>query len=134
MKPLGDIVSALRTENGWTLQELAANIRRQGATNVKHQHLQQLESKPYTSPRYIVELAGAFGKSVEELRTWERGLPYYGPHDLQSAHVRDAAVGNYVVAAQLTDIEKRLLADYRACPPNVQNGVRALLRACRKMQ
>src|SRR5690242_1623650 len=67
MNMLGQTVAQLRTANGWSMQELAARVRQAGARNVQYQHIQQLESKPAMSPRYVVELAAAFGKTVEEL-------------------------------------------------------------------
>jgi len=131
MKQLGEIVSALRTANGWTLDELASLVRRAGAKNVKHQHLQQLESKPHTRPRYIIELAAAFGKSVEELRAWHPNMPQYGHHD-QSAHgVRDASP-SYNLTDHLSKEELTMLTDYRSCTDEVQAAMRVMLHASRK--
>lgn len=129
MKPLGENIAALRAANGWTLQELAANVRRCGAAKVQHQHLQQLEAKPNTRPRYLIELACAFGKTVEELRVWQPGMPHYGPNGAPRSvsHVRELASPPYM--PQISADEQRLLDVYRQCNGEVQQAVLTLIRA-----
>jgi len=129
MKPLGENIAALRAANGWTLQELAANVRRCGAPKVQHQHLQQLEAKPNTRPRYLIELACAFGKTVEELRAWVPGMPVYGPHATDSRPafaVRDPA-GEY--GFPMAADERRLIDLYRDCGNEVRKAVLVMMDA-----
>jgi hypothetical protein len=70
---LGQIVEALMKQEGLSLAGLAERVRAQGATNVKHQHLQQLIEFPNRRPRYLPELAKAFGFTVEQLMNWKPG-------------------------------------------------------------
>lgn len=50
---------------GLTFESVAERIRARGATNVRYQHIQQLIEFPNRRPRYLPELAHAFGMSVE---------------------------------------------------------------------
>lgn len=66
----GQKVYALRTARGWNYEETAAQVRAQGAKSVKYQHIQQLEQHPNRVPRYLLELAAAFGMTAEQFATW----------------------------------------------------------------
>ena len=66
----GEKVTWLRAARGWTLEETAERVRDQGAKQVKYQHIQQLEQFPKRSPRFLLELAAAFGMTAEEFRRW----------------------------------------------------------------
>lgn len=136
MRLLGETVAQLRAANRWSLQDLAARVRQQGARSVKYQHIQNLENKPDLSPRYLPELAAAFGKTVEELRTWEDGDPALGHHPGPGA---GNAVGRLLdrayriadepyVSPEYSDDEKSLIADFRACPAEAQQAIRTLLQ------
>lgn len=70
---LGQIVAGLMKQEGLSLAALAERVRQQGATNVKHQHIQQLIEFPNRRPRYLPELAKAFGFTVEQLMAWQPG-------------------------------------------------------------
>lgn len=70
---LGQIVAGLMKQEGLSLAGLAERVRAQGATNVKHQHIQQLIEFPNRRPRYLPELAKAFGFTVEQLMSWQPG-------------------------------------------------------------
>ena len=120
----------LRQRNGWTLEELAAKVRRAGAKNVRHQHLQQLEARPNTSPRYIIELAMAFEKSVEELRAWEPGQPELGPKSA-FAGIRDEPTP-YKPSMELSEEERRMVLDHRECTRDVQAAILVILKAARR--
>lgn len=67
---IGEKVKALRGLRGWTFEETAAAVRAQGAKKVRYQHIQQLEHIPTRVPRYLLELAAAFGMSAEEFQSW----------------------------------------------------------------
>lgn len=111
---LGNIVTELREANGWTMQELAERVQAAGAANVRYQHIQQLETKPNTSPRYIVELAAAFSKSVEELRNWMPGMAALGHHGGEAAHqIREDAPS--FRAQPYSPAEMQLIAHFRQC-------------------
>lgn len=85
---LGHIVKALREGNGWSLEQLAAYARKNGASaKLKHQSIQQLEKNPLTKPRFERPMAAAFGKTVEELNDWRPGMPFYGPNSGKAAPV-----------------------------------------------
>lgn len=77
---LGEIVAKLRTANNWGTPELARRATACGDKKVSYQTIQQLEEKPDTSPRSLPQLAGAFGKTVEELLAWRPGMPPFGPN------------------------------------------------------
>lgn len=70
---LGEIVAGLMKQEGLSMAGLAERVRAQGATNVKHQHIQQLIESPNRRPRYLPELAKAFGFTVEQLMSWQPG-------------------------------------------------------------
>lgn len=72
---LGAIVAGLMKQEGLSLSALAERVRAQGATNVQHQHIQQLLEFPNRRPRYLPELARAFGYTVEQLLAWKPGAP-----------------------------------------------------------
>lgn len=131
MNPLGENIAALRAANGWTLQELAANVRRCGAPKVQHQHLQQLEAKPNTRPRYLIELACAFGKTVEELRAWQSGMPHYGPNNSARSVPRVEEGGVHAYLPLLTPDEQSLIDAYRQCNDDVQKAALTLIHAAR---
>lgn len=128
---LGETVAALRVANNWSLQELAARVNQAGAQNVRYQHIQQLESKPDTSPRYLVELARAFGKTVEELRQWDEGMPPYGPHDTQRKplFIREPEAPVFSRRPSLDEQEEAMMENFRACTPEVQNALRLVIAA-----
>lgn len=92
MMQLGEIVLALREANGWSQSDLADRVRACGAQNVQYQHIQNLERAPAMSPRYIVELARAFGKTVEELRNWRHGQAIFGSGDPKAVLREDGAM------------------------------------------
>lgn len=69
----GEKVSALMSARGWGYAETAAAVRAQGARTVKYQHIQQLVLHPTRSPRYLLELAAAFGMTAEQFRAWTPG-------------------------------------------------------------
>lgn len=48
-----------------SFEGVAERVRAQGATNVRYQHIQQLIEFPNRRPRYLPELARAFGYTVE---------------------------------------------------------------------
>lgn len=124
MMQLGEIVLALRTANGWSQQQLAANITRVLGKKVNWQSIQQLEAKPNTRPRYIIELAGAFGKTVEELRAWRPGMPNYGGNRASAGRISDVPAATYA-ATQPPD-EAALLDDYRQCSESTQKALRVM--------
>lgn len=70
---LGQIVAGLMKQEGLSLAAVAERVRAQGASNVKHQHIQQLIEFPNRRPRYLPELAKAFGYTVEQLMAWKPG-------------------------------------------------------------
>jgi hypothetical protein len=70
---LGQIVAELMKQEGLSLSGVAERVRAQGAHNVKHQHIQQLIEFPNRRPRYLPELARAFGFTVEQLMAWRPG-------------------------------------------------------------
>jgi phage repressor protein C with HTH and peptisase S24 domain len=67
----GETTQRLRRSRGWSTRDLAKRVRAKGATNVQHQHIQQLEKEPNRQPRYFSELAAAFGLTVEEFQYLE---------------------------------------------------------------
>lgn len=75
---LGQIVAGIMKQEGLSLASVAERVRAQGASNVRHQHIQQLIEFPNRRPRYLPELARAFGFTVEELLAWEVGMPIGG--------------------------------------------------------
>lgn len=137
MDMLGEIVAKLREANGWSMKDLALRVQRSGATNVQYQHIQQLEKNPSTSPRYIVELAVAFGKSVEDLRSWLEGMPAFGPndgHDAGDSEVREPVRPAYADKQGLEPLEQELIDSYRACLPEIQLALRSLAAASAKQK
>lgn len=131
MMQLGEIAAALRAANGWTLKDLAVQIRRAGASNVKHQHLQQLESKPQMRPRYVIELASAFGKSVEDFLSWEPGQPIYGPNRStpQFDGIADSPSTTYPAQQpRLSASEQDILEAFRACSAATQKALLTIAR------
>jgi hypothetical protein len=63
---IGEITRGLMEAHGLGVEALAARVRAAGAPNVKYQHIQQLLDTPTRRPRYMLELARAFGMSVEQ--------------------------------------------------------------------
>lgn len=63
---IGEIVRALMDRHDLSFEAVAERVRAQGATNVRYQHIQQLIEFPNRRPRYLPELARAFGLSVEQ--------------------------------------------------------------------
>lgn len=65
---IGESVQRLMAERGLSLEGVAELVRAQGpdAKNVKYQHIQQLIEHPNRRPRFLPELAWAFGMSVED--------------------------------------------------------------------
>jgi hypothetical protein len=70
---IGDITKGLMDAHGLGVEALAARVRAAGAPNVKYQHLQQLLETPTRRPRYLPELAKAFGLTVEQFLQWNGG-------------------------------------------------------------
>jgi len=70
---IGDITKGLMDAHGLGVEALAARVRAAGAPNVKYQHLQQLLDIPTRRPRYLPELAKAFGLTVEQFLQWDGG-------------------------------------------------------------
>jgi hypothetical protein len=68
---LGEIVQDLMRREGLTFEGVAERVRGQGATNVRYQHIQQLLEFPNRRPRYLPELARAFGMTVEEFLAYK---------------------------------------------------------------
>lgn len=72
---LGEKVEKLMSLRGWNLAQCAREVTRAGPIAVKYQNIQQLIADPGMHPRYIVQLAKAFGFTVEQLEQWEPGDP-----------------------------------------------------------
>ncbi|HHA2747831.1 TPA: hypothetical protein ACOEQV_000199 [Stenotrophomonas maltophilia] len=72
---IGEITRGLMEAHGLGVEALAARVRAAGAPNVKYQHIQQLLDTPTRRPRYMVELARAFGMSVEQFLSWHKDEP-----------------------------------------------------------
>lgn len=70
---IGDIVSALMKEEDLTLEAVAARVRAAGNPKVRYQHIQQLIEIPTRQPRYLPQLAQAFGMTVEQFLSWKPG-------------------------------------------------------------
>lgn len=92
---LGQIVGGIIKQEGLSLASVAERVRAQGATNVRHQHIQQLLEFPNRRPRYLPELARAFGFTVEQLLAWKPGDPVGAPgrsevHESMSQGMRSA--------------------------------------------
>ena len=91
---IGEITRGLMEAHGLGVEALAARVRAAGAPNVKYQHIQQLLDTPTRRPRYIPELARAFGMSVEQFLTWDKGEPLCAlsaPRSAQSQPVQHDA-------------------------------------------
>lgn len=73
---IGLILSELMRSADLTMEAVAERVRAQGATNVRYQHIQQLLEFPNRRPRYLPELARAFGMSVEEFLAYSPGKPF----------------------------------------------------------
>lgn len=58
---------------GLTYEAVAARVRAQGAKQVKYQHIQQLVQFPNRVPKYLLELAKAFGYTAEEFAELAQG-------------------------------------------------------------
>jgi len=130
MMQLGEIVLALREANGWTQGDLADRVRACGAQKVQYQHIQNLERSPAMSPRYIVELARAFGKTVEELRNWRQGQPIFGSGDAKAV-LREEG-GRYHVSYEMSGRERLLVEAYRRCDEKTQLALLQLAKAAVK--
>lgn len=78
---IGETVQRLMAEKGLSLEGVAELVRAQGpeARNVKYQHIQQLIEHPNRRPRFLPELAWAFGMSVEEF-LGRRNRSVHEPH------------------------------------------------------
>ena len=72
---LGPKIEALMRLKDWNLEQTAEAVRAQGAANVKYQYIQQLLDNPNRVPRYLIELAAAFGMTAEQLKEWKIGTP-----------------------------------------------------------
>lgn len=95
---------------------------------MQFQHIQNLEKKPNLSPRYLPELAAAFGKTVEELREWKDGDPVFGHHkNVRLLHLAEER-GRYGDTPSYTAEEITLITHYRACAPETQKAIRTLMR------
>lgn len=70
---IGDILRHLMDEHGVTTTTVAERVRKAGATTVRHQHIQQLLKHETAKPRYLLELAAAFGMSAEQFINWRPG-------------------------------------------------------------
>lgn len=89
---IGEIVRALMDRHGLSFEGVAERVRAQGATNVRYQHIQQLLEFPNRRPRYLPELARAFGLTVEQFLSYraetatrvnDSGAPYLPSHLLR---------------------------------------------------
>jgi hypothetical protein len=67
---VGEIVRALMAHHGLNFEGVAERVRAQGAKNVRYQHIQQLLEHPNRRPRYLPELARAFGLTVEDFLSY----------------------------------------------------------------
>lgn len=129
MKPLGEIVAQLRSLNGWTMQELASRVTHAGPKSVKYQHIQYIETHVNTAPRYLSQLATAFGKTVEELQHWTEDDPVFGHQKAgHSLRVGDEA-GLYNVRGSFNKDEIELIMRYRSCIPKVQQAIQVIAAA-----
>lgn len=72
---IGKILEALMRETGLNLTQVAERVRAQGAENVRYQHIQGLVDFPNRVPRYLPQLARAFGMTVEQLLMYQPGTP-----------------------------------------------------------
>lgn len=72
---IGQTLTALMEHHGLNLQEVARIVREAGAQNVRYQHIQHLIGRGSTVPRYLRELAAAFGMTVEQMSAWRPGDP-----------------------------------------------------------
>lgn len=69
----GEILASLMTEHDLNLRAVADRVRAQGARNVRYQHIQQLLEFPTRRPRFLPELAAAFGLTVEQFLAYQPG-------------------------------------------------------------
>jgi hypothetical protein len=90
----GEKIQALMLERGWNYADVARAVRAQGAKTVKYQHIQQLVLFPDRAPRYILELAAAFGMTAEQFKHWKPGRSADSPADEKG--VRESASPAYV--------------------------------------
>lgn len=86
---IGEITRALMDAQGLNQEALAARVRAHGAPNVKYQHIQQLLDIPTRRPRYLPELARAFGLTVEQFLEVDSGtsLPTSAPAHNSAANL-----------------------------------------------
>lgn len=77
---LGDIVAALMDANGWNAPELARQVTVIRKKKTSRQNIEDVVFKRALRPRYLMELAKAFGKSAEDLVAWRPGMPTFGPN------------------------------------------------------
>lgn len=84
---IGEITRLLMDARGLNLEALAARVRAAGAPNVKYQHIQQLLDIPTRRPRFLPELARAFGMNVEEFLSVDAASVHEAPsrHDARGA-------------------------------------------------
>ncbi len=88
---LGQRVRMMRERKGWSQKELAERI-----PGVKQQSIDQLEQGKIRRPRYLPELAEAFGVREEWLRTGEGRMAPPVPETYRDGFpglVRDAVLG-----------------------------------------
>jgi len=71
MQTLGEAVKELREQHGWNQSELARRSSRPGH-KVHPQNIQQLEAGDVQHPRYLGNLAEAFGMTIDELFAYPR--------------------------------------------------------------
>lgn len=95
---IGQIVESLMGRDGLTLEAIAERVRAQGAKNVRYQHIQQLIQFPNRQPRYLPELAKAFGMTVEEFLAYGSRARY------------SVAEPSYSVGSQPLGITAQILA------------------------
>lgn len=70
---IGDILRFLMDQHGVNTATVAERVRRAGATTVRHQHIQQILKHQTAKPRYLIELAAAFGMSAEQFINFRPG-------------------------------------------------------------
>jgi transcriptional regulator with XRE-family HTH domain len=79
MGNIGDTVKRLREERGWSQSELARRV----GQRVKPQNIQQLEDGTVKQPRYLADLARAFGINIEQLLSGGKSLRLEKRDELQ---------------------------------------------------
>ncbi len=66
----GTRVAAIMRLNNLGYEDVAKRVRAAGSRTVKRQHIEQLVNYPTRQPRYLPNLAKAFGMTVEQWLRW----------------------------------------------------------------